>query len=387
VQQVARITSAFPPAPTAPTPPHAAGSRFSSQQKEQPPVAVQTQDAQSPTLPLLLNVQPQIPDTDSTRGPEPQTAPTSPPPRRAAMPASAPQEPAAALSGSPWKQTTEKLPDAELAFAARVLTPDVKGNQQTAESAPMETSTSLPTPKPQIPATPTANPPDNPPHPDRQDSSAPSSKPDQPASPRKPSAAESSSPETRPEPPARTPTAPAELAPVSSPPAAFQPANQTVKPQHVSQTAEAHPLPEQPASPPGSPIRDFSLRLSANNQDKVEVKVVETAGEIRVAVRSADPELTTSLQQGIGDLVGKLEDRGLRTEMWKPPVEAATAASPTHSEAGANNQQQSSGDGSQGRQWREQQILPPRRRDKPDWLREIDGTFDTLHSDITRRTA
>jgi hypothetical protein len=120
-------------------------------------------------------------------------------------------------------------------------------------------------------------------------------------------------------------------------------------------------------------LRDFSLKLGGADQDKLEVRVVETAGQIRVAVHSPDPELRTSLQQGLGDLVGKLENHGLRAETWTPDKNSQ------------NPNQQSPGDGSQGRQSRDQQEAPPRRRIKPAWVDE--GAFAAIQSDISRRTA
>ncbi len=137
-------------------------------------------------------------------------------------------------------------------------------------------------------------------------------------------------------------------------------------PQTVAQPAHAPEpsLPEPPITPASQPVRDLSFRIaSAAGQEKVDVKVTEVAGDIRVAVRSSDPQLTASLQQNLGTLTGKLESRGMPTEVWKPAA-----------------QQQSFGDdGSQGRRGQQQDPKhPPPQRNKPDWLREIDSDLDTL---------
>jgi hypothetical protein len=298
----------------------------------------------------------------------------------------APDRAAPPATLSPWKQTAEKLPNAELAFAARIVpAPAAKDRANSSEADASTAHAALPPAKTQAP--------------DRQTNSGqeqqqqPEPKPE-PAAMTQRGAVPASERETSPE----TDTgihaalslkpiaAPTVLTPVAIAPDSASPARAPDAPQHTPQAAEAH-LPDPPAAAPAPPIRDFSLRLTGQDQDKVEVKVVETAGEIRVAVHSADPELTSSLQQGIGDLVGKLESHAMHAETWRPAGESTASAPTARSENSQNNQQPFSGDGSQDRQSRQQQTLQQRRRNKPDWLQEIDGTFDALHSDIVRRTA
>ena len=48
------------------------------------------------------------------------------------------------------------------------------------------------------------------------------------------------------------------------------------------------------------------------------MKLVERGGEVHVAVRSADPVLTSDLRARVHDLVGGLEKSGLRAETWQP---------------------------------------------------------------------
>ncbi len=347
--------------------------------KQAPPVAVPAAELPCPVLPLVLNLQ--IPAPSAAGSP----SGAKPPGEEAPVPAAVPTAPPAltAAGGSPWKQSAAPvLPDAELAFAARV-TALAANHTDTAQTAPVTERETNPNqqrdgegPGP------------------RQQPEVTNSAPE----PHKTAAALPVLPaESEPEPRAKTTVAAAEAPAIPfaapAPPAhSDEPAKPAAKPEVPSKPAEIQTPAEPPSAGPVAPLRDISLHLSAADQDKVEVKVVQSAGEVRVAVRSADPELTVSLQQGLGDLVGRLESRGMHAETWKPANEGSGAAPAERAEGGQNGQPQSQGDGSPGRQWREQQqhqqhIVPTRRRNKPDWLKEIDGRLDTLPTDITRRTA
>lgn len=58
-------------------------------------------------------------------------------------------------------------------------------------------------------------------------------------------------------------------------------------------------------------------------EPQVEIRVVERTGDVRVAVRTADSRLTSSLREDLPQLVSQLADRGYRAETWHP-----TAAAP-----------------------------------------------------------
>lgn len=80
--------------------------------------------------------------------------------------------------------------------------------------------------------------------------------------------------------------------------------------------AAAPELPEPPA-PRTEPARDISFRI-ASATHPVDIKLVERAGEIHVAVRSLDPALTKSLQANVSELAGKLERSGFHAETFIP---------------------------------------------------------------------
>lgn len=95
-------------------------------------------------------------------------------------------------------------------------------------------------------------------------------------------------------------------------------------------TAEEAAEAAAPASqPPAQVLREVSLvvpgRVSGDGTPgpQVEVHVVERTGEVEVAVRTADPQLNSSLRQDLPQLVSQLSDRGYRAETWQPVAVAA----------------------------------------------------------------
>jgi hypothetical protein len=111
------------------------------------------------------------------------------------------------------------------------------------------------------------------------------------------------------------------------------------------------PSPELESSSPvqTQPIREISFRLATASAN-VDVQVAQRAGKVQVAVRTADPDLAKSLQTNLGELVGRLEDKGFRTETWNPVAEQAGSSAVREPSNSANSQSQSDGSGSRGGQ-------------------------------------
>ena len=70
--------------------------------------------------------------------------------------------------------------------------------------------------------------------------------------------------------------------------------------------------------------RGISLQLEG--APGVAVQVNERGGKIDIAVRSADTQLSRSLQSGLGDLVAQLENRGFKTDAWTPGAPGGAAS-------------------------------------------------------------
>lgn len=75
----------------------------------------------------------------------------------------------------------------------------------------------------------------------------------------------------------------------------------------------------------------MTLHLTRDAQS-VDIRLVDRGGELHVAVRSGDQNLTSDLRESVRDLVGGLEKGGFRTETWLPgtadPVQTATGEDP-----------------------------------------------------------
>lgn len=71
------------------------------------------------------------------------------------------------------------------------------------------------------------------------------------------------------------------------------------------------------ASGPVEPARRVSVEVLGPDSDRrVTLDVSERRGEVHVAVRSHDPELSESLRQELPSLVSRLEQSGYGTERW-----------------------------------------------------------------------
>jgi len=111
-------------------------------------------------------------------------------------------------------------------------------------------------------------------------------------------------------------------------PALLSPANEPVSaPQTRAKPSAPLPAPtstvsqetETDGSPTASqPIHEISLRLASATSQQVDVQVAERAGKVQVSVRTADPDLARSLQGNLGELVGRLEQKGFTTDVWAP---------------------------------------------------------------------
>lgn len=131
----------------------------------------------------------------------------------------------------------------------------------------------------------------------------------------------------------------------------------------VSATGPGVRLPETaaPDAPATGTARDIALRLKADDNSAVEVRLSERAGEVRVAVRSADPALTESMRARLPELVDRLGARGYETEIWRPEQPAAErGAGPNPDSHREQPGEQQPGNGQQKRD-----------QPQPEWMEEL----------------
>ena len=81
------------------------------------------------------------------------------------------------------------------------------------------------------------------------------------------------------------------------------------------------------------------MRLSAEDSQPVDIKLLDQGGTLRVAVRTPDTDLARNLQSGLSDLVQRLEHKGFETETWSP---TGNSAAQVEKNAQANNEDSNS---------------------------------------------
>jgi len=131
---------------------------------------------------------------------------------------------------------------------------------------------------------------------------------------------------------------------------------------------------EPPAAPPTS-SRDIRVQVPDNNGGSTQVRFLETGGEVRVSVRTADTGLAQSLRSHLNDLSLKLAEGGVPAEIWKPAPGAAASQNHQHqpdregrgSEGRHSGSQSGGHGGAQGDQQDQQ--------DRPAWLEEMEASL------------
>jgi hypothetical protein len=130
-----------------------------------------------------------------------------------------------------------------------------------------------------------------------------------------------------------------------------------------------------------APLNDVSFRIAQPDGSAVQLRLVQQAGELRVAVHAASPDLNQGLRDNLADLTKKLSDNGYHSETWRPGAPAATASA----DAGATKDQsgnQNHGDtdsqsrgSQQGRGQRDQN-----QSQRPRWVDELDNGITSTSS-------
>jgi hypothetical protein len=138
-----------------------------------------------------------------------------------------------------------------------------------------------------------------------------------------------------------------------------------VSTERVSQPERvAPPLPPEPARPPALAARDIQLHVGGPD-GRVDVRLVERAGEVHVDVRTPDPRLAVDLRSDLPGLAQKLEQTGFRADAWHSG--ASGAAERPNAEPSTRQTAQHSGDSPRqdARDAREQQQQGRDDRPKP----------------------
>ena len=135
-----------------------------------------------------------------------------------------------------------------------------------------------------------------------------------------------------------------------------------------------------PEAAPGKstePLKELSLQVGNQNQERVEVRMVERGGELHVAVRTGNTDLAHGLREGITDLVSRLQETGFRTDTWRP-VHAAASVSAASSPQQSATQFRNHSDSQSNPGWSQQQPRDQRdqhQSNRPNWVEELEGSL------------
>ncbi len=145
------------------------------------------------------------------------------------------------------------------------------------------------------------------------------------------------------------------------------PSSGSAAPQPNAPTAHMEPVLEPPAAPPNS-SHDIRVRVPDDNGGSTQLRFVESGGEVRVSVRTADEGLAQNLRSHLNDLSQRLGDAGIPAEIWKPGAAAASSHNNQH-------QPDREGRGSGGQQSGDQSSQQERQQKRPAWLEEMETSL------------
>ena len=116
-------------------------------------------------------------------------------------------------------------------------------------------------------------------------------------------------------------------------------------------------------------VRDVRMQLTGSENQRVDVRVLDRGGELRVSVRADDPSLVRSLQDNMADLSTRLDQAHFRSEIWTPRTEAVSRSESSSTNGRTlSNGNESSGQGGQGKQQN------GRQNQQPAWMDDFEET-------------
>jgi hypothetical protein len=124
-----------------------------------------------------------------------------------------------------------------------------------------------------------------------------------------------------------------------------------------------------PAPTANNTIRDIRMQVTGSDDQRVDVRVMDRGGELRVSVRADDPSLVRSLQDNVADLSTRLDQAHFQSEVWAPRTQAIsqTDSASTNGRTFSNGGETSGGSG-QGQQQN------GRQHQQPSWMDDFDET-------------
>ena len=99
--------------------------------------------------------------------------------------------------------------------------------------------------------------------------------------------------------------------------AAPPPESAAAEPARPSRPQESTRAEAAPETVKGSPVRDMKLELSGGDR-RVEVRLSERGGEVKMTVRTPDTHLANALRENLPTLSARLAESGYKSDGWHP---------------------------------------------------------------------
>jgi hypothetical protein len=123
-----------------------------------------------------------------------------------------------------------------------------------------------------------------------------------------------------------------------------------------------------------SSVRNLAVNISDFQKNDVQVRFSEVGGEVRVSVRSSDPQINNQMRDSLPDLVGRFAQTGHEAETWKPAEASSTGSDQGSARNSAGNQDSSDHSGHQQNQNNRGQQGGDSRQE-PQWLVELESNM------------
>jgi len=124
-----------------------------------------------------------------------------------------------------------------------------------------------------------------------------------------------------------------------------------------------------------APLKDISLQVTQPGAEKVDVRVTQQAGEVRVAVRTGDVDLAHGLRQGLSDLAGRLEENGYRAETWRPSGSMTPIGNAEEAHNTSGNSRNMDPQGQPGWPQQDGGRRNQNQSNQPRWVEEMESTL------------
>ena len=141
----------------------------------------------------------------------------------------------------------------------------------------------------------------------------------------------------------------------------------------TAHAAQANEVTEKPAA---APAQRISLSIADGENQRVDIHLMERAGEVRVAVHSADETLSHSMRAELGSLNGKLAQSGYGAESYAPT--GANNTSFSNQRQSSDGRDSAAGDRQNGQQSQsggQQQPSRDGRGQRPAWVEELETSL------------